>query len=297
MRYLAAASVLLATVALVSTGSAQQSPAASLPPGRYADVPGARLWYVDTGGSGEAVVLLHAMTGTHESWSPQLPVLAAAGFRVIAYDRRGSGKSQADPSTGPQPGTTGDDLQALADHLKLSRFHLVGVAAGGFAALDYAAWYGERLRSLVVGASTGSFAEPAMRELSERIAFPNFRQLPAQFRELGPSYRAENPEGARRWVEIEEHSLQPGVSLPPTKSPNTFSKVAAIKVRTLVMAADSDLLAPPSLMKVWARHVPGAQWTTIADAGHAISWERPQPFNTALIQFLRGKRFDAVPQP
>jgi hypothetical protein len=53
---------------------------------------------------------------------------ARAGYRVIAFDRRGFGKSIADPATGPQRGTIAGDLDALADHLKLDRFHLLGVA-------------------------------------------------------------------------------------------------------------------------------------------------------------------------
>jgi len=145
----------LPAIALASAPSGvQRGP--STPPARQAlaDLPGVRLWFTDTGGHGEPVVLLHAITGTSESWTPQIGTLAKAGYRVIAFDRRGWGRSIANPSSGPQPGHASEDLHALADYLSLGRFHLVGVAGGGFVALDYAAWHGDRLRSLVVGAST-----------------------------------------------------------------------------------------------------------------------------------------------
>src|SRR5262252_6524280 len=76
----------------------------------YANLPGVRIWYKDTVGSGVPVVLMHAATGSSRVWEHQIPALVAAGYRVIAYDRRGWGRSVID-STGPQPGTAADDLQ------------------------------------------------------------------------------------------------------------------------------------------------------------------------------------------
>ena len=210
---------------------------------------------------------MHAITGTSESWEPQVEAFSKAGYRVIAFDRRGWGRSQADPATGPQPGHASDDLHALADFLSLARFHLVGVAGGGFVALDYAALHPERLSSLVVGASTGSVSDKEIQDVIARIEIPGIRALPAHFREVGASYRGTNPEGTKRWLEIEEHARQRDAPTQPLRSPNTFAKLATITTRTLVVAADADLIAPPGLMKIWARHVKGAQWTTVPGCG------------------------------
>ena len=80
------------------------------------------------------------------------------------------------------------------------------------------------------------------------------------------------------------------------RSPNTFAKLATIATRTLVIAADADLLAPPGLMRIWARHVKDAQWTTVPDAGHSIAWEQPAIFNDIVLRFLKGGRpFGNVP--
>jgi len=58
-----------------------------------APLPDVRLWFWDTGGPGEPIVLLHPGTGSSASWIYQQPVFAAAGLRVIAYSRRGHGLS------------------------------------------------------------------------------------------------------------------------------------------------------------------------------------------------------------
>ena len=262
----------------------------------FANLPGVRLWFTDTGGNGEPVVLLHANTGTSEAWEPQVKALAKAGYRVIAFDRRGWGRSEADPATGVQPGHTSEDLHALADFLLLERFHLVGVAGGGFVALDYGAWHPDRLSSLVVGASTGSVSDPEIQDFIARIEIPGIRSLPPHYREVSASYRGASPEGTKRWIEIEQHARQPNAPAQPLRSPNTLAKLGRITTRTLVVAADADLLAPPALMRLWARHVNGAQWTTMPDAGHAIAWEQPDVFNDIVLRFLKGGRpFPSVP--
>ncbi|MGH7872108.1 MAG: alpha/beta fold hydrolase, partial [Candidatus Binatia bacterium] len=117
----------------------------------YANLPGVRLWYTDSG-SGAPVVLLHANTGNADSWQYNIPGLVEAGYRIITFDRRGWGRSTASSNSGPQPGTIAEDLYALVQYLEIDRFHLVGVAGGGFAAYDYVLWHPERLLSLVIAA-------------------------------------------------------------------------------------------------------------------------------------------------
>jgi pimeloyl-ACP methyl ester carboxylesterase len=165
------------------------------PPGAIAELPGVKLWFTDSGGAGTPLVLLHANTGTSAVWASQVTRFSQAGYRVIAFDRRGWGKSMANPATGPQPGSIAGDLDALADYLKLGRFHLLGVAGGGFAALDYAAWRPDRLRSLVIAASTGQIADKEIADFIARIELPGIRKLPAVYREVGPSYRGADPDG------------------------------------------------------------------------------------------------------
>src|SRR5262245_28335863 len=116
---------------------AAQSAATTPAPARetYAEFPGVRLWYRDTGGTGVPVVFLHAATGSTRSWDYQVPAFTAAGFRFIAYDRRGWGRSSVD-AAGAAPTTGADDLRLLLSTLGVERFHIVGTAAGAFVAID-----------------------------------------------------------------------------------------------------------------------------------------------------------------
>jgi pimeloyl-ACP methyl ester carboxylesterase len=270
----------------------QATPAPEAQPGTckgaHVDLPGVRLWYVDSGGNGTPVVLLHANTGTVQAWDQQITAFAQAGLRVIAFDRRGWGQSQANPATGEQPGSVAEDLEALVHHLGLSRFHLVGIAGGGFVALDYAAWRPERLHKLVVAASNGQFQEPAMQAFSEQIAVPGLTGQPAVrvYLEVGVSYRAEDPEGLARFTQMEHTSRQPGAPAQAMRTPNTFDKISTISTPTLLITGGADLLAPPALMHFWARHLRQASFVNIPDAGHSINWERPQQFNEQVLRFL-----------
>ena len=180
-----------------SRGTVSSSPCPNV---SHADLPWRATAYRDSGGAGVPIVLLHANTGTSLNWQPQFDAFVAAGYRTIAFDRRGWGESLATPESEPQPGSVAEDLAALTDHLALPPFHLLGVAGGGFVALDYAAWRQHTLRSVTVAASTGSFSEVEMQQLTQNLMFDGFRELPEAFREIGPSFRATEPERVKAWA-------------------------------------------------------------------------------------------------
>jgi pimeloyl-ACP methyl ester carboxylesterase len=253
--------------------------------GRFIDLPNAKLWMTDTGGTGDPVILLHANTGTTESWENQTPVFVKAGYRVIAFDRPNRGKSVASS----KPASVTENLDALVDHLKLGKFHLLGVAGGGYVALDYASWHPERLKSLVL-AATGIGLEPdeeakQYRKLSE---IPNFREMPAEVREISPSYRGMNPHGVGRWKEIYASAKAGGgPHAPELRTPNTYAKIASITTPTLVIAGDVDLTSTPGAVRLWAKRLKGHEFMLITEAGHSVAWEQPEQFNKAVLDFLR----------
>src|SRR5262245_21575296 len=117
----------------------------------HAELGGGKIWFEDTGGSGEPLVLLHAGTGTTGMWLHQVEAFSDANYRVVSYDRRGHGSSDKNASNSP----ASDDLLSLVDHLHLGKIHLLGTAAGGIVALDFALSHPGRLRSLVVANSIG----------------------------------------------------------------------------------------------------------------------------------------------
>ena len=250
------------------------------------ELPGVRLSYTDTGGSGVPVVFVHAATGSSRVWENQRPAFTARGYRVITYDRRGFGNSSID-AAGPQPGTGADDLRGLIDHLKIDRFHLVGTAAGGFVAWDFVLSFPERLRSVVVANSIGGVQDPEYLDLQRRLRPPEFAAMPPDIRELGPSYRASNREGWERWREL-EHTARPNGTPPAQTFRNkvTFSSLETIKVPTLLLTGDADLFAPPAVMRMFAARVKGSESVVVPEAGHSAYWEQPEAFNRAVLAFL-----------
>jgi pimeloyl-ACP methyl ester carboxylesterase len=253
----------------------------------YAELPGARIFYTDTGGSGVPVVFLHAATGSSRVWEYQIPAFTAAGYRVVAFDRRGWGRTVVDPA-GPQPGTGADDLRGLLDHLRLDRVHVVSTAAGAFVALDFAVSFPQRVRSLVIANTIGGVQDAEFLELGRRLRPPQFDALPPEFRELGPAYRAANAEGTRRWMELEKISRLEGARAPaqPMRNRLTFSLLESIKLPTLLLTGGADLYAPPAVMALFAARIRNSESLLVPDAGHSTYWEQPEVFNRAALNFI-----------
>jgi len=231
---------------------------------------------------------LHPNTGTSEIWQAQLTYFVHAGYRVIAPDRRGWGRSLADPATGPQPGSVAEDLDELLSLLQLDDVHLVGAAGGTFSALDFAAWRPGRVRTLVASVSTGMIVDAAIAEFIDRISVPALRAPnPAVYREVSAGYRGTNPEGTSKWIEIETTARQKDGEVALVRSPNTYEKLRLIKAPVLALAGGADLIAPPAMMRLWASQLSDAEFATIADAGHALAYEQPEAFNDRVASFLR----------
>jgi pimeloyl-ACP methyl ester carboxylesterase len=252
----------------------------------FLDIPGARLWYTDSGGAGQPVVFVHPAAASSAGWSKQVGVFSAAGYRCVTYDLRGWGRS-VPLSDAPDAGFLSDDLEALVDGLGLQRFCLVAAAYGGFGALDYALRFqSTRLRALVLATTQGGLVDPEYRAVLERVVAPEIRDLPLHLRELGPSYRAEEPRGVKEWIEILEAAGHPA-NRQALRLPITLAMLETLGVPTLLLAADADLLAPPALMRLLAARMPSSRFVTIPDAGHSAHWERPDEWNRIVLDFLR----------
>jgi pimeloyl-ACP methyl ester carboxylesterase len=242
---------------------------------RVGEVPGTGLRYQESGGEGSGegppAVFLHAGSGSSRMWEHQIPDFTGAGYRFIAYDRRSEGNAV-------------DDLEALAEHLGLDRFHLVGTAAGGIVALDYALSFPRRLRSLVVANSIVGVQDAEYLELTRRLRpAPQFNAIPAEIRELGPSYRAANARGMQRWKEL----AREGHPVPQaTKSRITYAALEKIATPTLLLTGDADLYVPPPVLRLFAARFPNCESVVIPECGHSAFWEQPEVFNRTVLDFI-----------
>jgi pimeloyl-ACP methyl ester carboxylesterase len=296
-----AGSLCATLLTLAIGGAAAQAPAsyAGLQEG-FAPGANARLHYLDSGGNGVPVVFLHAGTGSSQVWEYQVPAFTRAGYRFITYDRRGYGKTTVDASQSGQSATA--DVLSLLDHLKLDRIHAVGTAAGGGIALEFALAHPQRLRSVVLANTVGGGVQDAdYQELGRRMRPQGFQAMPPDFRELGPTYRAGNPEGTKRWLELEERSRAPQPTAAPAQGRGrgaaaadsepsaryTFQTLETIRVPFLLLTGGADLYAPPPVLQLFAAHLKGSETVVIPEVGHSAYWENPDRFNQAVLAFLR----------
>lgn len=250
---------------------------------RTISVTGAKLWSWDSGGTGAPILLLHPATGSAAIWEYQYAGFRDAGYRVIAYSRRGHYRSPVE--AGSDPGFSVDDVDAVADAYGLKRFFLLGSAAGGFMVPDYALTRPERLMGIVMACTQGAAADPAFRASISRILPEGFSKMPASFRELGPSYRATNPEGMARWEALEHVATIDGRFRQKPRNILDWPTVSRIAVPTLVIAGGADLYIPPALARIYAGHIKGSRFEVIEDSGHSAYWEKPAEFNRAVLRF------------
>jgi pimeloyl-ACP methyl ester carboxylesterase len=258
-------------------------PDASPPPLHQAILGGAPLAYWDTEGAGPALVLLHPGTGSHAVWDHQRDVLRAAGYRVIAYSRRGH---MGSPAT-DDPGSAVDDLAALLDHLGLARAHLVGCAQGAIVALDFALSHPERVARMVLACTHMGLEDPDHVARSIALRPPGFAAMPAAFRELGPAYRAADPEGVARWLALEQAAIPGPKVVQPCRNRLDRAALGRLAMPVLLIGGDADLWAPPPVFRDFARAIPGSTLRILAECGHAAQWEQPEAFNAAVLDFLR----------
>jgi pimeloyl-ACP methyl ester carboxylesterase len=250
-----------------------------------AQIADTRLWFTDTGGTGEPIVLLHPASGSGLIWGYQRSAFAAAGYRVIAYSRRGYYGSA--PLDQGHPGTGSEDLHGLAEFLGLGWFHIVASAAGGGIASDYAFSHPERLLSLTISSNQFGLAEGEIPAAGARIRPKIWEEIPVEFREVGPSYRARNPDGFAGWVELHRKSgAANGFPRQSLKNRITEAMLGTLTVPTLVISGVADLSTPPAIARLIVAKIPNAELVVAPESGHSVYWEEPELFNRAVLGFI-----------
>ena len=251
-------------------------------------------YQIDGADSAETIVLINGLADDLESWGFQMPALIEAGYRVLRFDNRGIGKSDA-PAGDYSARMLADDTKALVDQLGFRNFHLMGVSMGGMIAEEYAINHGSDLKSLTLACTYGKadvfcqtmFAMWADLASATSVAFV-MRDV-ALWAFTG-AFFADRPDDAAEFAAAMAAlpmSLDAYLSqLAVIQGHDATDRLAQIKVPTLVLAGEEDILIPVRLSKALQQAIPGAQWAAVP-GGHACLWESPDPFNTALLDFVR----------
>lgn len=254
---------------------------------------------VSVAGDGPPVVLLHGFACGKRMWLHQIRALKQR-FRVIAYDQRGHGRTDA-PTAAQRYSASllARDLVGVLDALKIERAALVGFSLGGGPALALAAGKPERVSHLIL-ADVGAGADDPIklewmaRRWGDLIGRGDIDELVCDMlrSELFKVY-------ARRDLRRRNHMAALIRATPNDGLRFTLSEVLAkrkslfrltgilksIRVPTLVMAGQLDYVCSKAA-RLMAQTIPNATLKIIDNSGHMAPLERPTAFNAALLEFL-----------
>jgi 3-oxoadipate enol-lactonase len=241
--------------------------------------------HYERGGSGEPLLMIQGMSGTHVSWGEPFLAPLRESFDVIAFDNRGIGLSA--PIDGPFTIVEmAEDAAGLLDELGIESAHVVGISMGGMIAQDLALAHPDRLGSLTLGCTycggPGSQLMPqenveilaagmmsgdrdkAIRASYEVNLSPAFRTDEghyAAFHEMATSVPA-----AKRTIELQAQAIF---------GHDTSGRLGEISTPTLIIHGADDGVLPYPNGELIASLMPEAHLETLEDVGHMFWWEQP----------------------
>jgi non-heme chloroperoxidase len=262
---------------------------------------GAEIFYKDWG-SGTPVVFSHGWPLNADIWDDQLLFLAQRGFRAIAHDRRGHGRS-SQTSHGNDMNSYADDLATLMDDLQLEGAVLVGHSTGGGEVTRYIGRHGtERLAGVVlIGAippqalKTPTNPHGAPMEAFEQIRAGLLRDRSDYYKELSAPFYGANRPGAQVSDGVREQfwrlSMQAGlkgiVECTRTWEQDYAPDLARIDVPLLIVHGDDDQIVPIAATGLRTKQLlPHATLKVYQGAPHGLTATHKDRFHADLLEFL-----------
>lgn len=268
-----------------------------------AQINGINMYYEEQG-SGEPLLMIMGLSGHVMHWLFQAPALAPH-YRVVTFDNRGAGRSDAPP--GPySTRQMADDAAALLEHLGIERARVVGWSMGGMIAQELVLAHPQRVERLVLLASLAkvkpyghawlTFGEQAReRELEPRgLALWSMPWL------YTPAFMTNTQmvEAALNQVAADPYPIGAqgfaGQSA-ACRAHDALDRLSGITAPTLVLVGAEDILTPPEYSREMAARIPGARLQLLERGGHGISLEYPQLVNDALLAFLAERQPAGAP--
>jgi non-heme chloroperoxidase len=264
------------------------------------------LSYIDTKGTGNAVVLIHGWPLNKKSWAVNIASLMANGYRVIAYDRRGFGESDM-PEQGYDYDTLADDLNRLLTELDVTNVSLVGFSMGGGEVARYIARYGEHRLASVVFASAvppfllqtpnnpnGPLSEQSALALKsdlqqDRTKF--FENFTTTFFSAGTKLRVTEKQRQATIAMCEESDVNAALECMEAFATTDFrADLTLITVPTLIIHGDADQTVPfTGSGKRTHEIVKHSQLHVISEGPHGINTSDSEEFDRVVISFLNAR--------
>lgn len=262
-----------------------------------------RLHIDDSGGNGRAVVLIHGWPLSAQAWEPQTSVLQDAGYRVLAYDRRGFGRSDK-PLSAYSYDVLADDLQGVIEQCRLQDVTLVGFSMGGGEVARYITRHGEsRLRSVVFAAAvppclmksvnnpdgplTPEMAQQKKQALEQdRDAY--FEQFIKNFFSANGVLQVNESQRSQAIALCHQSAQHAALACMDSFATTDFREdLKKINVPTLVIHGDADAIVPIAGSGLRTHSaVPQSQLITVNGAPHGLNVSHAQAFNDALLAFF-----------
>ena len=275
---------------------AQLFPAGTEFTARYLQVDGTRIRYIDVG-RGAPVLFLHGLGASMYAWRRNLAAVAAAGFRVIAFDNRGFGLSDKPPA--PSDNAAYARLAiALMDSLRLTDAVLVGHSMGGAIAAQVAIEYPPRVRGLVLVGSAGLGARepllfrvarwPVLGAAALALRGRGFtaRLLRSTYFDPGKVTEADVDQYYAPVAQPEYGRALRGV-LQQFRFTALEGRLDRIAAPTLVLWGEEDRWVPMGLGRALAAGIARSAFVSVPRAGHSFQEEAPDEVNHLVIRFLK----------
>jgi len=265
---------------------------------------GTEIYYKDWG-SGPPVVLIHGWPLDADMWEYQAPILAEAGYRVIAYDRRGFGRS-GQPWSGYDYDTLAGDLHDLMETLDLREATLVGFSMGGGEVARYLGSHGgARVQKAVFVSAvtpfllqTGDNPEGVPQSNFDPILEGLQKDRPHFLAGFGKTFFGAGMLNFAVSTEMLQWASQMAMLASPKATLDCARAFAAtdfradlarITVPTLVIHGDADETVPIDASgRRTAAMIPGATLLEYEGAAHALFFTEKDRLNHDLLAFLRG---------
>jgi 3-oxoadipate enol-lactonase len=248
-------------------------------------------------GSGPALVFAHGLGGNHMSWWQQVAHFSPRCM-CVTFAHRGFAPSSP-VAGGPDPADYADDLAALIEHLGLKEVRIVAQSMGGWSAVEYALRRTDKLRALVLAATTGTIDLKRLRE-PERARLEGWTRDSERARAdlvrrgihvaAGARMAAEQPALHLLYrhiddmnADLDKEAVRVRLAAGRRRAPE---ELAGAGCPILFICGGEDLVMPPFAADAIAAVVPAAHVAHIADAGHSAYFERAAIFNGLVGEFL-----------
>src|SRR5271166_1499099 len=238
------------------------------------------------------LILSNSLATTLASWENQARALKGA-FRVLRYDQRGHGASEA-PAGRYSFDLLVADALALMDALGIGTAHFAGLSMGGATALGLAELHPARLDKVIVCDSSCRSTPASAQQWEERIAIAQKQGMealvePTVTRWFPPEIIKANPpylDKVRRMVR--STPVQGFIGCAAALANHDFAAAAGtVKRPVLFLAGEKDGVTPAAMRKLGTA-VAGSHYVELAGAGHISNLDQPAAFNRAVADFLKG---------